>query len=110
MQLIGDVVTARLHGRRPRPEDAEDYVRIWTDDRVDEDAWPADLRTGDDARRVLAGTIAHWERWGFGAWTVRDRATGTVVGRVGLAYTHDTGRPEVEIAWFIDAGAWGRGY
>jgi RimJ/RimL family protein N-acetyltransferase len=110
VELIGDVVTDRLHGRPPEERDVDDYVRIWTDPRVDDDAWPADLRTSDDARAVLTCSIAHWKRWGFGPWTVIQRASNEVIGRVGLAYTRVTGRPEVEVAWFIDPDEWGQGY
>lgn len=87
-----------------------DYVRFWTDARIAEDAWPARMRTADDAARVLNATIEHWERHGFGPWTVIERATGEVVGRVGLRHTHVAGTPVVEVAWFLAAGAWGRGY
>ena len=110
MELVGPVGTERLRGRRPVPEDLEELARIWTDPRVPEDAWPASLRSVEDAARVLRATIAHWERWGFGPWTVVERATDTVVGRVGLQHALVAGRPEVEVAWFVDASAWGRGY
>jgi ribosomal-protein-alanine N-acetyltransferase len=85
-------------------------VRIFTDPRVDEEMWPADMRTAEDTGRVLTSTIEHWDRWGFGAWTVIERATDEIVGRVGLDYTTVNERPEVEVAWFIDPDAWGRGY
>ena len=38
----------------------------------------------------------HWERHGFGLWLLRDRATGTMVGRGGLQYTDAIGGAEVE--------------
>lgn len=91
-------------------QDLDDYVRFRTDVRVPEEVWPARLRTADDAARVLRASIAHWERWGFGPWTVIERASGAVVGSVGLAHTHVAGKPEVEVAWFVTADVWGRGY
>jgi RimJ/RimL family protein N-acetyltransferase len=108
--LVGDVTTPRLYGRAPVEEDLEDSVRIWTDPRVAEQAWPARLRTASDASRVLHASIAHWDRWGFGPWTVIERATGAIVGRVGLAHTRVAGSEEVEVAWFLSGDAWGRGY
>ena len=104
------VTTERLTGRRPEPDDLLDYVRIFTDPRVDEDLWPADLRTSDKVAAILKGSIEHWDRWGFGAWTVLERESGRIVGRVGLEYTSKFGHPEVEVEWFIDPDAWGRGY
>lgn len=110
MRIVGDVTTERLLGRRPIEGDEEDYVRIWTDLRVPEDAWPAELRTTDDARRVLRESIAHWERWGFGPWTVVEHDTRAVIGRVGLRHTIVAGQPEVEVGWFLSGDVWGQGY
>jgi RimJ/RimL family protein N-acetyltransferase len=107
---LSSVTTERLFGRRPEPGDLEDYVRIFTDPRVDEDLWPADLRTSDKVAAILEGSIEHWDRWEFGPWTVLERDSERIVGRVGLEYTTKFGHPEVELEWFIDPGAWGRGY
>jgi len=107
VQSLATVSTERLRGRRPVAEDRADYVRIWTDPRVPTDAH---LRTAEDAVRTLDETLAHWERWGFGPWTVLERGDEAVIGRVGPAHTRVTGRPEVEVAWFLDADVWGRGY
>jgi [ribosomal protein S5]-alanine N-acetyltransferase len=107
---LSSVTTERLTGRRPEPGDLPDYVRIFTDPRVDEELWPADLRTPDQVAAILKGSIEHWDRWGFGPWTVLERDSERIVGRVGLEYTSKFGHPEVELEWFIDPGAWGRGY
>ena len=85
-------------------------MRIFTDPRVDEDLWPADLRTSDKVAAILKGSIEHWDRWEFGPWTVLERGSERIVGRVGLEYTTKFGHPEVEVEWFIDPDAWGRGY
>lgn len=110
MDLVGDVLTERLEGRRPREEDHDDYLRIWTDPRVAEEVWPASLRTPADVERVLRTAIQHWDRWGFGPWTAVERDTGAVVGRIGLGHTLIDGHPEIEAMWFVDADRWGRGY
>jgi [ribosomal protein S5]-alanine N-acetyltransferase len=107
---LSSVTTERLFGRRPEPGDLEGYVRIFTDPRVDEDLWPADLRTSDKVAAILKGSIEHWDRWEFGPWTVLERSSDRIVGRVGLEYTTKFGHPEVEVEWFIDPDAWGRGY
>ncbi len=110
MLLLGDVTTERLRGRRPVPGDSEAYTRVWTDPRVPEEVWPAQLRTADDAERVLREDLAHSERWGFGPWSAVERGTSAVIGRVGLAHAHVGGRSEVEVVWFLDGSTWGRGY
>ena len=107
---MSSVTTERLFGRRPERGDLEDWVRIFTDPRVDEELWPAELRTADKVRAMLESSIAHWERWEFGPWTVIERASDRIVGRVGLEHTTKFGRPEVELEWFVDPDVWGRGY
>jgi ribosomal-protein-alanine N-acetyltransferase len=105
---IDRVATARLAGRRPEPGDADFYRRMFTDPRVDEAAWPEHLRTADLAQQILDARIRHWERWGFGPWTAL--LDGAPIGSVGLQHADVGGRPEVELAWFLDADAWGHGY
>jgi ribosomal-protein-alanine N-acetyltransferase len=105
---IDRIATARLTGRRPEPGDGVTYARIFTDARIPEDAWPEYLRTADRAHAVLDDLIRHWDRWGFGPWTVL--ADGTPIGYAGLRHADAGGRPEVELLWFLDADYWGRGY
>jgi [ribosomal protein S5]-alanine N-acetyltransferase len=107
---LGPVTTERLRGRPPEHGDIDDYVRIFTDARVDEELWPAELRTPEKVAAILRQSIAHWDRWAFGPWTVIERGSDRIVGRVGLQHTTVLGHPEVEVAWFIDADDWGRGY
>ena len=105
---VDRIRTARLVGRRPEPGDADAYARWYTDERIPEEVWPAHLRTADQARATLDESLRHWERWGFGPWTIL--ADGEPVGRAGVAHTTIDGRPEVELLWFVDADHWNRGY
>lgn len=105
---IDRVATARLVGRRPEDGDAGAFVRIFTDGRTPEEVWPEHLRTSDRARSLLDELMRHWERWGFGPWTML--AAGEVVGYAGLRHTQIGGRPEVELLWFVDPDAWNQGY
>jgi ribosomal-protein-alanine N-acetyltransferase len=105
---IDRVSTARLVGRRPEPGDLSAYVRMFTDPRVSEDVWPEHLRTADLAESNLKASIAHWERWGFGPWTVlRD---GVPIGYDGIRHAEVDGRPAIELLWFLDPEHWGQGY
>lgn len=105
---IDRIATARLAGRRPEPGDLGAYQRILTDARVDEAAWPAHLRTADRAQALLEGNAAHWDRWGFGPWTML--LAGAPIGYAGLRHDEVAGRPEVEVMWFVDPDHWGQGY
>jgi RimJ/RimL family protein N-acetyltransferase len=107
---LTSVTTERLRGRRPEPGDLPDWVRIFGDPRIEEEHWPFELRTPERVAEILRSSIEHWDRWGFGPWTVLERAGGRIVGRVGLQHTTILGRPDVELAWFIDPDDWGRGY
>jgi ribosomal-protein-alanine N-acetyltransferase len=107
---LSSVTTERLTGRRPEPGDLAEWVRIFGDPRIAEAIWPAEMRTPEKVAATLKSSIEHWERWGFGAWTVIERASARIVGRVGLEHTTKFGQPEVELEWFIDPDAWGRGY
>jgi ribosomal-protein-alanine N-acetyltransferase len=105
---IDRVATARLAGRRPEPGDADAYRRMFTDARIDEAAWPEHLRTADRAEAVLDDHVRHWARWGFGPWTAL--LQGEPIGYAGLQHADVGGRPEVELAWFLDADHWSHGY
>ena len=107
--MIDRVTTARLIGRRPQPADADAYVRFYGDPRTPEELWSADLRTPHRARATLEAFIAHWERWGFGVWSVL-LPSGEVIGDAGLHRTAIDGRDEVEVLWFIHPDHWNRGY
>jgi RimJ/RimL family protein N-acetyltransferase len=52
--------------------------------------------------------IGHWHLRGYGQWTVVERATGEVIGRVGLWYPE--GWPGVELGWIVRRERWGLGF
>lgn len=58
--------------------------------------------------RTMAGMVGHWMLRGYGPYAVEERATGRVVGPVGLWYPADW--PEPEIKWGLARAYWGRGY
>jgi RimJ/RimL family protein N-acetyltransferase len=61
-----------------------------------------------EAWRHMAQLIGHWVLRGFGLWAVEERATGKLVGRVGI---HEpSGWPGIEVAYTIARPSWGRGY
>ncbi len=58
--------------------------------------------------RHMAMVLGHWELRGYGLWAVEERATGTLVGRIGLY--NPEGWPGLECGWALARGAWGNGY
>lgn len=106
---VTPVNTERLRGDRTTPEDLEPWSRLLLDEDFGDD-WPYDLRTPEYALEIHDKDRAHWERFGFGPWSVRERATNDYVGRIGLDYTRATGRPEVQVGWIVAAERRGKGY
>lgn len=58
------------------------------------------VRSGDETRDFLATNLAHWDRWGYGLWILRDQA-GAFVGRAGLRHVALDGMDEVELAYAL---------
>jgi RimJ/RimL family protein N-acetyltransferase len=66
-----------------------------------------------EARRGIDRMVAQWMRCGFGEWAMEERASGALIGKVGLFlhspdWVADPAR--IEIAWMLERSAWGNGY
>lgn len=58
--------------------------------------------------RAMASMAGHWLLRGYGPYAVEEKATGTVLGTVGLWYPLEW--PEPEIKWALARRHWGKGY
>lgn len=58
--------------------------------------------------RTVASMAGHWQLRGYGPYALEDKASGEVLGTVGLWYPLDW--PEPEIKWAMIRRHWGRGY
>jgi ribosomal-protein-alanine N-acetyltransferase len=102
--------TTRLIAERLAPEHEQDLARLGMDPRVYPTLWPFPYPpTASDVHDGLLRQLSLWNRYGFGLWSLRDRATGEFVGRGGLEYTDAPGRLSVELAWAIVPERWGQG-
>jgi RimJ/RimL family protein N-acetyltransferase len=102
--------TPRMRGEPLGPEHEAEMAELTLDPRVYRTLWPWSYPpTRADVRSSLADKRGHWERYGFGLWLLRDRATGQLVGRGGLQYTDALGGYAVEAAWAIVPERWGQG-
>jgi RimJ/RimL family protein N-acetyltransferase len=68
------------------------------------------VMTREETAAQLARWEAHWERYGFGRWSLRDPATGAFVGRGGLMHVDVDGRDEVEVGYALASEFWGKGF
>lgn len=66
-------------------------------------------RTADESAASLERNLAHWDRFGFGLWVLRDLPTGRVVGTAGLRHQEIAGTDEVELRCALFPEFWGRG-
>jgi RimJ/RimL family protein N-acetyltransferase len=58
--------------------------------------------------RALASYVGHWQLRGYGPYAVVEKATGFMLGPVGLWFPSEW--PEPEIKWSLTKRFWGRGF
>ncbi len=106
-EALKTIETERLIGDRPHFSHLDDLCRMHRDATVM--ATLAGVRSDEWTRQFLQNELEHWERYGFGLWTFRDRATGRFVGRAGLRHCRVEGNDEVELAYALMSAFWGQG-
>lgn len=108
MLQVPRLVTERLLLRGFEPRDIDAYAEMMASPEVAR--YLADGRplSRAEAWRQMAMFTGHWVLRGFGVWAVEERATGTLVGRIGCF--EPEGWPGFEIAYTLAPHAWGRGY
>jgi RimJ/RimL family protein N-acetyltransferase len=78
------IETDRLLLRPLRVSDFDAYRSVWVND-PDQPVGQPQLSEEDIWNRLLRW-IGHWATYDFGPFTVVDRASGTIIGEVGLAH------------------------
>ena len=109
--------SARLDAEVPDPALHLDFAaRQFADPQVARWHWPerpgrhGGPRTRAQTRAILEhGARAAAER-GFSLWWWRERASGELVGQVGLNATDLEGMPVVEVGWSLSPERWGQGF
>ncbi len=87
--------------------DLDDLTGIYADPLVT--ATLGGIRDAEWVRQYLNNQMAHWERHGFGFWTMRDPDTGTFVGRGGLRHATIEGQIAIEVGYGLIPQFWGSG-
>ena len=98
------LLTPRLRMRPFTEEDVDALHHVFG--HPDVTAW-IDVPTREGAAETIGKHIAHQAAHGYGQWAAEDRATGRLVGEVGLQLLE--GGPDVEIGWVIARDRWGEG-
>jgi RimJ/RimL family protein N-acetyltransferase len=100
--------TERLLLRPFRHDDIDAYAAMCADPDVMRYIGGRSVLSRDDAWRQMAMFAGHWLLRGFGTWAVEERASGSLVGRVGLHFPE--GWPDRELGWTLARPYWGRGF
>jgi RimJ/RimL family protein N-acetyltransferase len=104
-----NVETERLLLRLPQAEDAEPLMEIHHDPLAVKYVTFGPTSGGISAAwRNIAMMLGHWQLRGYGQWTVVEKATGDVIGRVGLWYPE--GWPGIDLGWIIRRSRWNHGF
>jgi RimJ/RimL family protein N-acetyltransferase len=99
--------TPRLLLRQFRADDLDAYARICADPEVMR--WVGGQTfSRAEAWRHMAYLLGHWHLRGYGLWAVEEKASGRLIGRIGLYQPE--GWPGLEVGWLLERAAWGQGY
>jgi RimJ/RimL family protein N-acetyltransferase len=111
--LVPRLETPDLWLRAPLPTDLPEFTALAND--------PAFYRflgnkpqTEEDVWRRMLGQLGHWAMFGYGAWSIEEKATGRYCGSVGFFDFRRNLTPSLkgtlEAGWTIAPRLHGRGY
>ena len=103
----GAMRTSRLELLRPVEADVDAVWRIHADPRACAHNPGDAISTRDEAVARFRSWDAHWERNGFGYFTVR--RSGRIVGFCGVKRMSLHGKPVLNLFYRLDPAAWGDG-
>lgn len=99
--------TPRLWLRGFTLDDLDDYAAMTGDSETMRFVGNG-VHTRENAERSLEFILDHWERLGYGLWAAEEKATGRLVGRIGLI--EPLGWPGLEVGWIVSRARWGEGF
>ena len=103
--MIPVIETERLILRGPEMRDFEPHAEFYTTARSSALGGPCPRH---DAWTKFVAAAGQWLLRGYGYWTLEEKATGRVLGRVGV--NHPEYGLEPELAWTLFTGAEGQGF
>ena len=107
MRAPATIRTARLILRPFTLDDVPAYAAIRAKPEVMRFFPKTDELPEVGARRVIEHFMAHWRDPGYGPWAAVEKASGRLLGHLGLRYMPEFG--ETEILYILDSAVWRRG-
>lgn len=101
------IETARLILRPFTLDDVPAYAAIRAKPEVMRFFPPTEEPPEDGARRVIEHFIGHWRDPGYGPWAAVDKASGRLLGHLGLRHMPEF--DETEILYILDSAVWRHG-
>ncbi|MBW7966885.1 GNAT family N-acetyltransferase [Bradyrhizobium sp. BR 10261] len=98
--------TDRLSAEKLREGHLADLVALHLDPDVSR--YLGGVRSAEVTKAYVATNVAHWDRHGFGLWTLRTK-DGAFAGRAGIRHVLIDGVDEIEIAYTFRRDLWGQG-
>jgi RimJ/RimL family protein N-acetyltransferase len=99
--------TERLSLRPFEEGDLDAYARMTADAETMRYLGDGRPLTRPEAWRQMALFLGHWVLRGYGLWAAEEKATGELVGRIGLY--NPEGWPGLEVGWLVARPHWGHG-
>lgn len=106
--MVATFETKRLRAARTGPDDFDDLLRMHTDPAVMA-TLGGKVWTREETQAFLDRVLHHWDRYGYGVWTLRDKDGGAFVGRAGLNRKLIEGAEETELLYACMPDYWARG-
>ncbi|HUV10395.1 MAG TPA: GNAT family N-acetyltransferase [Acidimicrobiia bacterium] len=108
---LGDVMTERLDLRRFVTSDLDDLAAVFAHPEVWHFPYGRAF-TRAETRTFLDAQMEEWDEGGFGCWAARARASGRMIGYVGISVPRFLPEilPAVEVGWRFEPSARGKGF
>jgi ribosomal-protein-alanine N-acetyltransferase len=101
------IETEHLIGQRVQQDDLGLLYRMYTNEEVMYTL--GGTRVFREAQEIHTRMMEHWEKFNFGIYIFRDKATGEFAGRGGLKKVNVEGKDEVELIYALMPPFWGKG-
>lgn len=106
--IVPILETERLCLRGFAAQDVDDYFAMVSDSEVVRYVGQGIPLNQEQSWQSLAFLIGHWQLTGFGLWAVEEKASGQVIGRVGLYQPPSW--PGLELGWMLAQSHWQQGF